>query len=45
MNDKTLINNVLPESLVQFNSSFQKEKSFDDLVQENTDVSQQSVHI
>lgn len=36
VNDKTLISNILPEPLIQFNPSFEKGKSFDDLVQENT---------
>ena len=36
VNNETLINTILPEPLVQFNPSFEKGKSFDDLVQENT---------
>ncbi|MBF0651507.1 DEAD/DEAH box helicase [Dysgonomonas sp. GY75] len=36
VNDKTLIKNILPEPLIQFNPSFEKGKSFNDLVQENT---------
>lgn len=36
VNNSTLVNNILPEPLIQFNPSFGKGKSFDELVRENT---------
>lgn len=34
VNEKTLLNNIIPEPLIQFNPSFQRGKSFADLVKE-----------
>ncbi|QSB25247.1 DEAD/DEAH box helicase [Flavobacterium sp. CLA17] len=36
VNNSTLVNNILPEPLIQFNPSFERGKSFDELIQENT---------
>lgn len=35
VNQSTLVNNILPEPLIQFNPSFEKGQSFDELIQEN----------
>ncbi|MEL1243998.1 DEAD/DEAH box helicase [Flavobacterium sp. DGU11] len=35
VNNSTLINNILPEPLIQFNPSFEKGQSFNELIQEN----------
>lgn len=36
VNHSTLVNNILPEPLIQFNPSFEKGESLEELVQENT---------
>lgn len=36
VNNSTLIRNILPEPLIQFNPSFERGKSLDELIQENT---------
>ncbi|WP_347067476.1 DEAD/DEAH box helicase [Flavobacterium sp. WV_118_3] len=36
VNDSTLINNILPKPLIQFNPSFEKGESFDELIKKNT---------
>ncbi len=35
VNQSTLVNNILPEPLIQFNPSFERGQSFDELIQEN----------
>ncbi|AZA50560.1 DEAD/DEAH box helicase [Chryseobacterium carnipullorum] len=36
VNNSTLVKNILPEPLIQFNPSFERGQSFDELIQENT---------